>query len=308
MEEPDAERIAERLWAALHTEPSFDPLRDRVRAALDHTTATPTGQVGNIAVKRRILGRIVRRTGPHSELTSVVDRLRVIPARRMPDGEIRALLRDALSMEPMLADCTLRCRSEGAADTLRHVRDRQGAILVEVRDGVVTLSGEVPDLAHRQMAGVLGWWVPGCRDVINELAEKATTVDRDGQLAETVRTALDRDGSIDAGGIRVEARDAVVWLRGAVSSAGERERAEFDAWYVFGVNKVEDGLELTGLQCRTGTAARSRSQLHGRGGVWRLMAAKVLSVLCELVSKIHASLTITPTPRATQPMRLSGSV
>jgi osmotically-inducible protein OsmY len=38
--------------------------------------------------------------------------------------------------------------------------------------------------------------------------------------------------------IRVSTRDAVVTLQGQVPSESERDAAEFDAWYEFGVDKV----------------------------------------------------------------------
>jgi hypothetical protein len=49
--------------------------------------------------------------------------------------------------------------------------------VVEVRDDVVTLNGEVPSLSHKRLAGVLECWVPGCRDVIDGLAEVAAQQD-----------------------------------------------------------------------------------------------------------------------------------
>ena len=65
-----------------------------------------------------------------------------------------------------------------------------GTIVVEVRDGVVTLNGEVPSLSHKRLAGVLAWWVPGCRDVINGLAEVPAQEDNDDELTDAVCLAV----------------------------------------------------------------------------------------------------------------------
>ena len=43
----------------------------------------------------------------------------------------------------------------------------EGTIDVEVQDRIVTLNGRVPGLPSKRLAGVLAWWVPGVRDVVN---------------------------------------------------------------------------------------------------------------------------------------------
>jgi osmotically-inducible protein OsmY len=42
----------------------------------------------------------------------------------------------------------------------------------------------------------------------------------------------------------VGAKQSVVTLEGDVPSAPQKEMAEFDAWYVFGVDKVVNRLEV----------------------------------------------------------------
>jgi osmotically-inducible protein OsmY len=46
-----------------------------------------------------------------------------------------------------------------------------------VKEGVVTLDGEVSSLAHKRLCGVLAWWVPGSRDVVNGLEVRVDEVD-----------------------------------------------------------------------------------------------------------------------------------
>jgi osmotically-inducible protein OsmY len=48
---------------------------------------------------------------------------------------------------------------------------------VVVDGDVVTLNGQVPSLSHKRLAGVLAWWVPGVRDVVDGLAVEPTQSD-----------------------------------------------------------------------------------------------------------------------------------
>jgi osmotically-inducible protein OsmY len=115
---------------------------------------------------------------------------------------------------------------------------------VEVEDGVVTLNGQVPSLAHKRLAGVLAWWVPGSRDVVNGLEEVPPGEDNDDEVTDAVRTALEKDPFVRAEQIRIATKNNVVTLEGIVSSDAAREMAEFDAWYVFGVDRVINRIEV----------------------------------------------------------------
>jgi osmotically-inducible protein OsmY len=50
------------------------------------------------------------------------------------------------------------------------------------------------------------------------------------------------DPFVDASQIRVDARGGVVTLSGLVWSTSERQMADNDAWYIFGVTDVENDL------------------------------------------------------------------
>jgi len=65
-------------------------------------------------------------------------------------------------------------------------------------------------------------------------------------IAEGVRLALEKDPFIEAGQIRVGVRDTVVTLAGILPSEAQRHMAECDAWYVFGVDKVVNNIEVEG--------------------------------------------------------------
>jgi osmotically-inducible protein OsmY len=74
--------------------------------------------------------------------------------------------------------------------------------------------------------------------------------DSDAAILEAVRLVLEKDPFVDATRIRAGVRSALVRLTGAVPSAAERAMAEADAWYVFGVDKVDNRIEVD----RTGTS------------------------------------------------------
>jgi hypothetical protein len=85
---------------------------------------------------------------------------------------VRELVCNALLEEPALLNCTIGADTPGHVDVFRQpVSGRSGEITVQVQDGVVTLNGQVPSLSHKRLTGVLAWWVPGTRDVINGLEE-----------------------------------------------------------------------------------------------------------------------------------------
>lgn len=108
----------------------------------------------------------------------------------------------------------------------------------------MTLSGTIPSLSHKRLAGVLAWWVPGTRDVRNDLNVVPPEGDDDGELNDAVHIVLDKDPLIDSSGVQVQVQDGVVALHGLVSKHGDRDMAERDAWYVEGVRDVRNELSV----------------------------------------------------------------
>lgn len=199
------------------------------------------GEVANVAAKRCALERIAA----IPEVAGIVDRLRVTPAAPMGDAEIRNHLRDALLNEPALANIAILEVVKGEELQVRAPPEGAGGnIRLRVDDGVVTLDGDVPGLAQKRLAGVLAWWVPGSRDVVNGLGVTPPEEDNDAEITEAVRIALEKDPFVEASQIRVVSDNAVVTLAGMVPSAAEREMAEFDAWYIFGVDQVVNRIEV----------------------------------------------------------------
>ena len=119
-----------------------------------------------------------------------------------------------------------------------------GVIDLSVNDGVVLLDDHVPSLAQKRLAGVLAWWVPGSRDVINGMAVEPHEEDNDEELLDAVRLILEKDPFVNADQIRVSAKNSVVTLEGLVINDVQRRKAENDAWYVFGVDKDINMLQM----------------------------------------------------------------
>ena len=64
--------------------------------------------------------------------------------------------------------------------------------------------------------------------------------DSDDEIADAVRMVLEKDFFVDATKLRVGAKRCGVRLEGLVPTESERDMAEFDAWYVFGVDDVDN--------------------------------------------------------------------
>ena len=123
--------------------------------------------------------------------------------------------------------------------------DASGDILASVKDGVVTLDGWVISLSHKRLAGVLAWWVPGCRDVVDGLDVLPPEQDNDDEVSDALSLVLEMDPMIPhPGQIRIHTDHYVVTLDGLVGSQTEKDRAEQDAWCLFAVDKVVNRLAV----------------------------------------------------------------
>lgn len=241
------DEILAGILAALRQEPRIGAGFTPARLALDGTgTLTLAGEVASVAAKKRALEIAARPT----EVRGVIDRLRLAPATAMNDAEILAHLQKFFLAEPAFRGFAIRSApigpAPGAADyatVLADPDDPRGRIDIEVREGVVILNGAVPGLVSQRLAGVMAWWVPGVRDVVNGLAPDPPERDAPIRIEEAVRIVLDRDPHVDDGQIRIGVRYRTVRLTGLVRSAAERDMAEADAWCVLGVDDVINEIE-----------------------------------------------------------------
>ncbi len=210
-------------------------------------TLTLAGEVPSVAAKKRAL----EAAAAPPQVRGVVDRLRVAVAAPMSDAEIMDHLLHFFLQEPAFEGFAIRAADIGpppvAPDFPRVMRNPDapdGRIDIEVREGVVILNGEVPGLVTQRLAGVMAWWVPGVRDVVNGLAPAPPEEDAPIRIEEAVRIVLDRNPYVDDRQIRIGVRGRTVRLTGVVRSAAERDMAESDAWCVLGVDDVVNELGL----------------------------------------------------------------
>jgi osmotically-inducible protein OsmY len=235
----DAKTILKEIQALLEKEKRINLHRYPIRLSFSNADLIMEGEAENIVAKKLAL----ELAGAVRGIGNIVDRLRVVPAERMGDAEIRDHVCKVLIQESALDTCTIRARVKDEMKIMRESAvEPVGDIRVEVEDGVVILNGQVPSLSHKRLAGVLAWWVPGSRDVVNGLEEAPPEEDNDDEVTDAVRLVLEKDPFVNADQIRISTQNYVVTLEGLVLNKEVKEMAEFDAWYVFGVDKVVNKL------------------------------------------------------------------
>jgi osmotically-inducible protein OsmY len=199
------------------------------------------GEVADIAAKKLALERTAAVTG----VRGVIDRLRVKSAERRGDGAIRDSICAFILRQSEFGRCAVRALAKGRMESLREVPEGgSGEIEVAVADGVITLEGKVVSTSHKRVAGVLAWWTPGCRDVVNSLIVEPPQQDTDEEVVDALRLVLEIDPFVKAEQIRATCRNDIVTLEGYVRTGEERRRAEFDAWCLFAVDGVINRLEV----------------------------------------------------------------
>jgi osmotically-inducible protein OsmY len=241
------EAITRRIHGLLERERRINLHRFPIHISNADGVAVLEGEVGDIAAKKLALELASSVPG----VRGVVDRLRVAPGARpgegrRGDGEIRDSLARRFLEQPEFRNCTLRTHTNERDEMLREANgDGVGDIEVSVTDGVIVLEGRVISQPHRLFAGVLTWWTPGRRDVVNALAVAPAYDERDDEVAEALRLVLEADPEIDAALVRPLCRQWVVTLEGNVPTEEQKRRAEMDAWYLSGVDKVINNLQVT---------------------------------------------------------------
>ena len=236
---PNEEEMIKLVHRALEFEPRINLHRFPVTIGFIDGAVILEGEVERLAAKKLALEHAAAIEG----VRGVIDRLRVAPSERRGDGAIRDSLDGALLGQAELRDCTIRSRAKGRVETLRDA-GASGEIEVEVKDGIVSLEGHVVSLSHKRLAGVLAWWAPGCRDVVNSLDVQPPEDDTDDEILDALRLVHEMDPLVQASQIRASCRDYVVTLNGFVRTEEERRRAEDDAWCLFAVDNVVNRIDV----------------------------------------------------------------
>jgi osmotically-inducible protein OsmY len=119
---------------------------------------------------------------------------------------------------------------------------------VEVCDGVVTLSGHLPDFAQKIAAEQAAQRVPGVEMVVIELDihRPSMLYPSDAELAREVADALHHADGVVADAIRVQIEKGWVLLTGSVATPSERSAAERAASTVKRITGITNGLRVAG--------------------------------------------------------------
>lgn len=237
-----SEEVLKKIRAAFEREHRIDLHHHPIAMEFENGVLTLEGEVPDIAAKKLAL----ELGGAEDGVRGVVDRLRVIPSEPREDGYIRDAVCDFLLQEPTLFNATVKVWQKERIEILRNAGvEPAGTIVVAVENGVITLNGTVLSLSHKRLAGVLAWWTPGCRDVVNGLEVSPQEADSDDEVADALRLVLEKDPLVHADQIRASVNNCVVTLEGLVGEAEERKMAELDAWYVFAVDKVINRIQVS---------------------------------------------------------------
>lgn len=117
-----------------------------------------------------------------------------------------------------------------------------GDIKLVVRDGWITLDGEVGMWYQKNAAQTALANLRGVKGIINNISIRAfvSAAEVKGKIQDAIR----RRAQSDAQNIVVRAADGAVTLEGEVSTWADRQQAEMAAWQTPGVSKVIDNLSV----------------------------------------------------------------
>jgi VCBS repeat-containing protein len=118
------------------------------------------------------------------------------------------------------------------------------AVRAEVKDGAVTLRGEVEWAFQRDDAEEAIRHLAGVRSVTNSITVKPSDKAESGEVKERVENAIERQANIDAHGISVTTEGTTVRLSGRVRSLAESRAAVKAAEAAPGVTLVKNDLEV----------------------------------------------------------------
>lgn len=116
------------------------------------------------------------------------------------------------------------------------------AITVTVRNGWITLEGEVEWFYQKDASERAVRLLKGVKGVVNNIKVKSRV--KPGDIKDKIEEAFKRNAEIDARRITVETQDGKVILSGRVRSWAERDEAEQAAWSAPGVTAVENHITV----------------------------------------------------------------
>ncbi|MEJ2054177.1 MAG: BON domain-containing protein [Calditrichaceae bacterium] len=191
---------------------------NKIKVNTQNGIVTLAGTVNNMLAKDRAVKIVESIKG----VRSIVNRIDVEPLIKRSDDDIKTEVENALLNDP-------------ATETYE--------IDVKVKDGAVTLSGEVQSWAEKELCATVAEGVPGVSDLNNEISIRYKTDRPDREIKEEISERLSNDVWLNGTLIDVNVDNSRVSLTGTVGSLSEKRRAESKAW-VAGVKSVD----LAGLK------------------------------------------------------------
>jgi len=137
---------------------------------------------------------------------------------------------------------------------------------VAVKEGVVTLSGQVPTYAQKRSAERAILRVSGVRGVANDIEVHLTSTHErtDADIAQAAVRALDENVSVPSDAVQVTVDRGWITLKGTVSWDYQRTRAERAVRYLTGVKGVKNLIELKEEPTPNDLRRRIKSALERR--------------------------------------------
>jgi osmotically-inducible protein OsmY len=218
--DPDR-RIQKDVQAELVWEPSID--QAKIGVAVDNAVVTLSGDVSTFGEKHRAEKAALRVRGVRGVANDLI--VETALPHKKTDTEIAESAAFALGLSVSIPD------------------DR---IKVIVRDGAVTLEGEVEWDYQRRAAARAVRDLAGIKNIVNMITVRPRVTPRD--VKDKISDAFRRSAQFDANQVDVEVSGSRVTLRGTVSSWTERTAAERAAWSAPGVTEVRN---MIAIQLRT---------------------------------------------------------
>jgi osmotically-inducible protein OsmY len=157
-----------------------------------------------------------------SGVTGIINKLQILPVKRS-DSEIANDMEQRFKSNPLLKD---------------------KEIEVSVSDGEVQLAGTVNSISEQKEAKLLAGEVMGVVSVINDLQINYPSERTDKEIAEDVRSSLQRDVYLTGMPIEVSVNNGIVTLSGKVSSLYLKVRAANDANWIWNVQGMQNNIEV----------------------------------------------------------------
>ncbi len=123
---------------------------------------------------------------------------------------------------------------------------KDDAVAIDVKDGVVTLSGTVSDESHKRMAQEIAASLPGVSDIDNRLMTKAQAAAEtaDGAICRKLKLALLFHRSVIIEKTLIEVSDGLVTLKGHAASESQKKRIAGYAGDIEGVRGVQNQMTV----------------------------------------------------------------